>query len=115
MSKKLLAVDGNSLINRAFYGVKPLTTRDGRNTNAVFGFINMLKSHLDSVNPDYAVISVGSRNDYGHPHGKTLDLLELLEINLYRTDYHGNIVIFSDKTNLTVVTENKEVTFDVYS
>ena len=53
--KKLLAVDGNSLINRAFYGVKPLTTRDGRNTNAVFGFINMLKSHLDSVKPDYAV------------------------------------------------------------
>ncbi|MBO4949679.1 MAG: DNA polymerase I [Clostridia bacterium] len=55
--KKLLAVDGNSLINRAFYGVKPLTTRDGRNTNAVFGFINMLKSHLDSVNPDYAVVA----------------------------------------------------------
>ncbi len=55
--KKLLAVDGNSLINRAFYGVKPLTTRDGRNTNAVFGFINMLKSHLDSVQPDYAVVA----------------------------------------------------------
>ena len=59
--KKLLAVDGNSLINRAFYGVKPLTTRDGRNTNAVFGFINMLKSHLDSVNPDYAVVAFDMR------------------------------------------------------
>ena len=55
--KKLLAVDGNSLINRAFYGVKPLTTRDGRNTNAVFGFINMLKSQLDAHNPDYAVVA----------------------------------------------------------
>lgn len=55
--KKLLAVDGNSLINRAFYGVKPLTTRDGRNTNAIYGFINMLKSHLDSINPDYAVVA----------------------------------------------------------
>ena len=60
--KKLLAVDGNSLINRAFYGVKPLTTRDGRNTNAVFGFINMLKSHLDSVNPDYAIVAFDMRN-----------------------------------------------------
>jgi len=59
--KKLLAVDGNSLINRAFYGVKPLTTRDGRNTNAVFGFINMLKSHLDSVNPDYAIVAFDMR------------------------------------------------------
>ncbi len=59
--KKLLAVDGNSLINRAFYGVKPLTTRDGRNTNAVFGFINMLSSHLESVNPDYAVIAFDLR------------------------------------------------------
>lgn len=55
--KKLLAVDGNSLINRAFYGVKPLTTRDGRNTNAVYGFINMLNNHLDSINPDYAVVA----------------------------------------------------------
>ena len=40
--KKLLVVDGNSILNRAFYGVRPLTTRDGRNTNAIFGFINML-------------------------------------------------------------------------
>ena len=38
--KKLLVVDGNSILNRAFYGVRPLTTRDGRNTNAIFGFIN---------------------------------------------------------------------------
>ncbi|MBQ8758248.1 MAG: DNA polymerase I, partial [Clostridia bacterium] len=59
--KKLLAVDGNSLINRAFYGVKPLTTRDGRNTNAVFGLINMLKSHIDSINPDYAVVAFDMR------------------------------------------------------
>ena len=39
---KLLALDGNSIINRAFYGVRPLTTRDGRHTNAVFGFIHIL-------------------------------------------------------------------------
>ena len=56
MQKKLLAVDGNSLINRAFYGVKPLTTRDGRNTNAVFGFINMLTKALDDIKPDYAAL-----------------------------------------------------------
>ena len=55
--KKLLCVDGNSLLNRAFYGVKPLTTRDGKNTNATFGFIKMLNNHLQSVKPDYAAIA----------------------------------------------------------
>jgi len=55
--KKLLCVDGNSLLNRAFYGVKPLTTRDGKNTNATFGFIKMLHNHLESVKPDYAAIA----------------------------------------------------------
>ena len=39
---KLMVIDGNSLINRAFYGVKPLTAADGTPTNAVYGFLNML-------------------------------------------------------------------------
>jgi len=40
---KLLVLDGNSIINRAFYGVKLLTTREGLYTNAVFGFLNILQ------------------------------------------------------------------------
>ena len=55
--KKLLVVDGNSILNRAFYGVRPLTTRDGRNTNAIFGFINMLYKQLNDLAPDYAAIA----------------------------------------------------------
>lgn len=55
--KKLLIVDGNSILNRAFYGVRPLTTRDGRNTNAIFGFINMLYKQLEELSPDYAAIA----------------------------------------------------------
>ena len=55
--KKLLVVDGNSILNRAFYGVRPLTTRDGRNTNAIFGFINMLYKQLTDSPPDYAAIA----------------------------------------------------------
>ena len=42
--KKLLIVDGNSTLNRAFYGIRPLTTKDGLNTNAVFGMLNILLS-----------------------------------------------------------------------
>ena len=39
---KLLVIDGNSIVNRAFYGVKALTTKDGRYTNAIVGFLNIL-------------------------------------------------------------------------
>ncbi len=49
---KLMVLDGNSLVNRAFYGVKPLTTRDGLYTNAIFGFLNILTKLLDEEQPD---------------------------------------------------------------
>ena len=39
---KLLILDGNSILNRAFYGIKLLTTKDGRFTNAIYGFMNIL-------------------------------------------------------------------------
>ena len=55
MMKKLLVIDGNSLMNRAFYGVRPLTTATGLFTNAVYGYVNILKKHLDTLSPDYAV------------------------------------------------------------
>ncbi len=51
--KKLLIVDGNSILNRAFYGIRPLTTKDGIPTNAVYGFVNILKKHIDALAPDY--------------------------------------------------------------
>ena len=49
---KLLALDGNSIINRAFYGIKLLTTKDGRYTNAVYGFINILNRLTETEKPD---------------------------------------------------------------
>ncbi len=54
---KLLAIDGNSIINRAFYGVRLLTTKDGRYTNAVYGFINILNKLLESENPDGVAVA----------------------------------------------------------
>lgn len=52
MRMKLMAIDGNSLINRAFYGVRQLSTSDGVPTNAVYGFINMLLKLREDYNPD---------------------------------------------------------------
>ena len=51
--RKLLVVDSNSILNRAYYGIRPLTTKDGLQTNAVYGYINILKKHIDNLNPDY--------------------------------------------------------------
>lgn len=59
--KKLLAVDGNSIINRAFYGIRPLSTSDGLPTNAVYGTVNILAKHLEALNPDYCVIAYDLR------------------------------------------------------
>ncbi len=55
--KKLLVIDGNSIINRAFYGVRPLTTKDGMHTNAIYGMINIIEKHLHALNPEYAAVA----------------------------------------------------------
>jgi len=49
---KLMVIDGNSIVNRAFYGVPPLTTKDGRNTGAIYGFLNILSKLLEEQSPD---------------------------------------------------------------
>lgn len=54
---KLLAIDGNSIINRAFYGIKLLTTKDGQYTNAVYGFINILHRLEELENPDGVAVA----------------------------------------------------------
>ena len=54
---KLLAIDGNSLINRAFYGIKLLTTKDGQYTNAVYGFINILHRLEELEKPDGVAVA----------------------------------------------------------
>lgn len=49
---KLLCLDSNSILNRAFYGIKLLTTKDGTYTNAIYGFMNILHKLLNDVEPD---------------------------------------------------------------
>lgn len=54
---KLMVLDGNSLVNRAFYGIKLLTTHDGRYTNAIFGFLNILTKLREQEAPDAVAIA----------------------------------------------------------
>lgn len=54
---KLLVLDGNSIVNRAFYGIKLLSTKDGRFTNGIFGFLNILFSLKEHYNPEAVAIA----------------------------------------------------------
>ena len=61
--KKILVIDGNSIINRAYYGIKILTTKSGKFTNAIFGMVNMITRQLDAIKPDYCAVAF----DIKHP------------------------------------------------
>lgn len=54
---KLVLIDGNSLLNRAFYATPVFSTRDGRPTNAIFGFIKLLFKVLSDVKPQYLIVA----------------------------------------------------------
>ena len=54
---RLLVVDGNSIANRAFFGIKVLTTKDGQYTNAIYGFMNILLSLTQNYQPDEVAIA----------------------------------------------------------
>ena len=56
MRKKLILIDGHSILNRAFYGVPDLTNAEGIHTNALYGFLNIMFRFIDEEKPDYIVL-----------------------------------------------------------
>lgn len=63
MSKKLVLIDGHSILNRAFYGVPDLTNSEGIHTNAVYGFLNIMLKILNEEQPEYLIVAF----DVKHP------------------------------------------------
>ena len=57
MSKKLVLIDGHSILNRAFYGLPMLTNSEGTHTNAVYGFLNILFKILEEEKPDFLAVA----------------------------------------------------------
>ncbi len=57
MSKKLVLIDGHSILNRAFYGVPDLSNAEGLHTNAIYGFLNILFKILEEEQPDYLAVA----------------------------------------------------------
>ena len=51
-NQKLMLIDGNSVLNRAFFALPPLNDKDGKNVNAVYGFVNILLKIISTYQPD---------------------------------------------------------------
>ncbi|HCA53920.1 MAG TPA: hypothetical protein DEO95_00305, partial [Ruminococcaceae bacterium] len=54
---KVLVIDGNSILNRAFFGIKLLTTKDGQYTNAIYGFLTTLHKLLSETAPEAVAVA----------------------------------------------------------
>jgi len=76
---KLLILDGNSVINRAFFGVRPLTTREGIYTNAIYGFLNILEKIEKEEQPEAICVAFDL-------HGPTF---RHEKYDLYKANRHG--------------------------
>lgn len=70
---------------------------------------------LKAVNPDYAIISCGEDNEYGHPHKETIQKLNTLGCEIYRTDTMGTIIAATDGKELTFSTEKTNNSSYTYS
>ena len=129
MSKeKLLILDGNSLLNRAFYALPPLTNSEGLHTNGIYGFITMLLKMKEEIQPDY-IVSTFDRSAPTFRHNEYKDykagrkkmppelaeqfpvvkeLLELLSINIFEIDGFeaddliGTLSVFAESKGIEV-------------
>ncbi len=57
MSEKIVLIDGHSILNRAFFGIRELTNSEGLHTNAIYGFLNIMLKILDEEQPDYLMVA----------------------------------------------------------
>jgi DNA polymerase I len=134
--ERLLILDGNSLMNRAFYAMPPMNTNSGLHTNAIYGFTTMLFKMIEEIKPDYIVSTFDvSRNTFRHKAYEDYkagrrgmadelreqfplvkDMLRLLSINIYEEegfeadDLIGTLTEFAKSRDIDVyiVTGDKD-------
>src|SRR5699024_7857730 len=66
------------------------------------------KEFLDQINPEYAIISLGKGNTYGHPHKETIESLEDKDISILRTDELGTIILQTDGKKMNILSQVSE-------
>ena len=130
--KKLLLIDGNSIMNRAFYGImgsKALTAKDGTYTNAIYGFLAIMFKQLEDLNPDYMAVAFDLKgptarhklyegykaNRHGMPNELAeqmpiiKDILKAMNIDIIeKQGYEGDDILgtlsrYGEKQNLNVI------------
>ena len=88
----------------AAYGASQLSAEvlksghHGSRTSSSYAF-------LDHINPQYAVISCGEGNKYGHPHDETVEKYSSRNMEVYRTDIHGTVIMNTDGKNIVFSVE----------
>ena len=126
--ERVLILDSNSLLNRAFYAIPPLTNNEGIHTNAVYGFTNMLFKMKEEIKPDYIVAAFDRKaptfrhkeyEDYkagrkkmppelGEQFPIIKEVLNLLSVNIYEIDGFeaddiiGTLAQFAEKNGIEV-------------
>lgn len=126
--EKLLILDGNSLLNRAFYALPPLTNMEGLHTNAIYGFTGMLFKMKEEIKPDYIVCAFDRKAPtFRHEEYKEYkagrkkmppelaeqfpvvkNLLEMLAIDIFEIDGFeaddliGTLSVFAEKKGVEV-------------
>ena len=126
--ERMLVLDSNSLMNRAFYALPPLTNNEGLHTNAVFGFTTMLLKMKEEIKPDYIVAAFDRKaptfrhNEYkDYKAGRKKmpeelaeqfpvikDLLNKLSINIFEIDGFeaddliGTLAVYAEKNDIEV-------------
>ena len=126
--ERLLILDSNSLLNRAFYAIPPLTNSEGVHTNAVYGFTNMLFKMKEEIKPDYIVAAFDRKaptfrhkeyEDYkagrkkmppelGEQFPLVKEVLNLLAVNIYEIDGFeaddiiGTLAQFAERNGIEV-------------
>ncbi len=126
-NKKMIIIDGNSLLNRAFYALPPLKTKDGRYTNAMYGFLTMTFRMLEEHDPSYFAVAFDLKKPtFRHKEFKEYKagrkkmppelrqqiepLKEILDaLNVYRIEIEG---FEADDIIGTVVTQGEEQGFE---
>ena len=61
-NKKIVLIDGHSILNRAFFGLPDLTNSEGLHTNAIYGFLTIMFKILDEEKPDYLTVAFDVRH-----------------------------------------------------
>ena len=123
--ERLLILDSNSLLNRAFYAIPPLTNSEGIHTNAVYGFTNMLFKMKEEIKPDYIVAAFDRKaptfrhkeyEDYkaGKVPGKVWITDEIVYLNAYDEEKYtiaqANVGMITDPvTNEILIVDEKTI------